>query len=192
MPDSVESSDQQGFDLGQRLKTLRQLHNLSQRELAKRAGVSNAQISLIEQNRSSPSVGMLKKVLDGIPISLSEFFAWQETTREKVFFAASELVEIAGGRISYKQVGQDLSGRGLQVLLERYTPGADTGESLLRHEAEEAGVVVKGCLEVTVGDQRQILKEGEAYYFDSRLPHRFRNVGEEETMVVSACTPPSF
>ena len=190
MPDSVESSDQQGFDLGQRLKTLRQLHNLSQRELAKRAGVSNAQISLIEQNRSSPSVGMLKKVLDGIPISLSEFFAWQETTREKVFFAASELVEIAGGRISYKQVGQDLSGRGLQVLLERYTPGADTGESLLRHEAEEAGVVVKGCLEVTVGDQRQILKEGEAYYFDSRLPHRFRNVGEEETMVVSACTPP--
>ena len=102
------------------------------------------------------------------------------------------LVEIAGGRISYKQVGQDLSGRGLQVLLERYTPGADTGESLLRHEAEEAGVVVKGCLEVTVGDQRQILKEGEAYYFDSRLPHRFRNVGEEETMVVSACTPPSF
>ena len=192
MPDSVESSDQQGFDLGQRLKTLRQLHNLSQRELAKRAGVSNAQISLIEQNRSSPSVGMLKKVLDGIPISLSEFFAWQETTREKVFFAASELVEIAGGRISYKQVGQDLSGRGLQVLLERYTPGADTGESLLRHEAEEAGVVVKGCLEVTVGDQRQILKEGEAYYFDSRLPHRFRNVGEKETMVVSACTPPSF
>ena len=117
---------------------------------------------------------------------------WCVNPREKVFFAASELVEIAGGRISYKQVGQDLSGRGLQVLLERYTPGADTGESLLRHEAEEAGVVVKGCLEVTVGDQRQILKEGEAYYFDSRLPHRFRNVGEEETMVVSACTPPSF
>ncbi len=49
-----------------------------------------------------------------------------------VFFAANELVEIAGGRVSYKQVGQDLSGRGLQVLLERYAPGADTGESLLR------------------------------------------------------------
>ncbi len=192
MPDDLSPSDQESFDLGQRLKTLRKLHNLSQRELAKRAGVSNAQISLIEQNRSSPSVGMLKKVLDGIPISLSEFFAWQETTREKVFFAANELVEIAGGRVSYKQVGQDLSGRGLQVLLERYAPGADTGESLLRHEAEEAGVVVSGELEVTVGDQRRVLKAGEAYYFDSRLPHRFRNLSEEEAKVVSACTPPSF
>jgi mannose-6-phosphate isomerase-like protein (cupin superfamily) len=36
------------------------------------------------------------------------------------------------------------------------------------------------------------LEPGDAYYFDSRLPHRFRNVGEEECEVVSACTPPSF
>jgi transcriptional regulator with XRE-family HTH domain len=192
MPDSIEQQEGEVLDLGQRLKTVRQLHNLSQRELAKRAGVSNAQISLIEQNRSSPSVGMLKKVLDGIPISMSEFFAWQETAREKVFFSAQELVEIAGGKISYRQVGQDLTGRALQVLLERYQPGADTGEALLRHESEESGVVVSGELEVTVGDQRRVVKAGEAYYFDSRLPHRFRNLGKEEALVVSACTPPSF
>ena len=49
------------FDLGQRLRALRLARGLSQRELAKRAGVSNAIISLIEQNRSSPSVGSLKR-----------------------------------------------------------------------------------------------------------------------------------
>ena len=49
-----------GFDLGTRLRALREMHGLSQRELAKRAGVSNAIISLIEQNRNSPSVGSLK------------------------------------------------------------------------------------------------------------------------------------
>ena len=47
------------FELGARLRAVRQLQGLSQRELAKRAGVSNAIISLIEQNRSSPSVGLL-------------------------------------------------------------------------------------------------------------------------------------
>ena len=185
-------SSQDGFDLGQRLRSLRQMNGLSQRELAKRAGVSNAQISLIEQNRTSPSVGMLKRVLDSIPISLSDFFAWQDTPREKVFFASEEMVELGRGKISYRQVGRDLTGRALQVLLERYAPGADTGESLLRHEAEEAGVVVSGSLEVTVGDQRRILKAGDGYYFDSRLPHRFKNLDGAETVVVSACTPPSF
>ncbi len=180
------------FDLGQRLRGLRELHGLSQRELAKRAGVSNAVISLIEQNRNNPSVGMLKKVLAGFPLSLADFFALDLAPREQVFYRAEELIEIAGGKVSYRQVGLDLSGRGLQILHERYAPGADTGETMLRHEAEEGGVVISGRLEVTVGDQRRVLGPGEAFYFDSRLPHRFRNLGEEEAVVVTACTPPSF
>ena len=63
------------IDLGSRLRHVRTLHNLSQRELAKRAGVTNSTISLIESNTSNPSVGALKRILDGIPIGLAEFFA---------------------------------------------------------------------------------------------------------------------
>ncbi len=179
------------FDVGARLRAIREMHGLSQRELAKRAGVSNASVSLIEQNRSSPSVGSLKKVLDGLPISLAEFFAMELPSRPQLFFSAEELVEIGGGGISYRQVGH-LQGRALQILHERYAPGADTGEVMLQHDSEEGAVVIRGRLEVTVGDQRRVLGPGEAYYFDSRLPHRFRNLGDEECEVVSACTPPSF
>lgn len=180
------------LDLGARLRRLRERHGLSQRELAKRAGVSNATISLIEQNRASPSVGSLKKVLDGIPVSLSDFFAPADRTREQVFFAAAELVEIAGGDLSFRQVGRDLAGRALQIIHERYARGADTGPTLLHHAAEEGGVVLRGRIEVTIGDQRRVLGPGDAYYFDSRLPHRFRNVGDDEAEIVSACAPPSF
>lgn len=42
--------------VGRRLKALRKMHGWSQRELAKRAGVTNATISLIEQGRVSPSI----------------------------------------------------------------------------------------------------------------------------------------
>jgi transcriptional regulator with XRE-family HTH domain len=63
-----------GLDVGAHLKAVRQMYGLSQRELAKRAGVTNGLISLIEQNRVSPSVSSLKKVLDGIPMALAEFF----------------------------------------------------------------------------------------------------------------------
>src|SRR3982750_4259176 len=137
-----------GFDLGARLKALRESHDLSQRELAKRAGVSNAIISMIEQNRSSPSVGLLKKLLAGCPVS-------------------------------YRQVSRDLTGKAMQILHEHYRAGADTGEQMLTHDAEEGGVIIRGRLEVTVGDQVRVLGPGDAYYFDSKTPHRFKNAGTE-------------
>ncbi len=184
------------IDVGGRLRRLREMHGLSQRELAKRAGVSNATVSLIEQNRASPSVGSLKKVLDGIPVKMAEFFAPEEPPRRRVFYAAEDLVEIGGdgapGGLSFRQIGRDLSDRALQIIHERYAPGADTGQTLLRHESEEGGVVLRGRVEVTIGDQRRVLGPGDAYYFDSRLPHRFRNVGDDEAEIVSACAPPTF
>ncbi|MBB6299867.1 transcriptional regulator with XRE-family HTH domain [Rhizobium leucaenae] len=61
------------FDIGSRLRYVRTAHNLSQRELAKKTGVPNSTISLIESNSSNPSVGALKRILDGIPVGLAEF-----------------------------------------------------------------------------------------------------------------------
>jgi mannose-6-phosphate isomerase-like protein (cupin superfamily) len=63
---------------------------------------------------------------------------------------------------------------------------------LLQHNAEEGGVIIRGALEVTVGTVTRVLKPGDAYYFNSNIPHRFRNVGDKECELVSACTPPSF
>lgn len=180
------------FDLGARLRSLREQHGLSQRELAKRAGVTNGTISMIEQNRTSPAVGSLKKVLDGFPIGLSDFFASDFSSQRQIFFVQEELTDLSKGDISYRQVGRDLTGKALQVLHEVYAPGADTGRSMLSHQGEEAGVLVAGKLEVTVGTEKRILKRGDAYYFESHRPHRFRCIGDEAAVVVTACTPPSF
>lgn len=178
--------------LGLRLKNLRQRRGLSQRKLAQIASVSNATVSLIEHGRTDPSMGLLRKILDSLGVSFAEFFAADTRTAEKYFYSRNELSEIGSGPISYLQVGSNLSEGQLQILYERYNPGADTGQSMLSHDAEEGGIVLQGRLEVTVGQQVQVLTTGDAYRFDSRLPHRFRNSGKDECIVVSACTPPSF
>ncbi|MGC9269296.1 cupin domain-containing protein [Acidiphilium sp.] len=179
--------------VGARLKRTRQLFGLTQRELARRAGVTNGAISLIEQGRVSPSIASLKKILNGIPMSLAEFFTIELAAPEDVFFTAADLTEIAfEDRISFRMVGRRLTERALQMLHETYRPGADTGEAMLRHDGEEAGIVVRGRLLVTVGDQEQALGIGDAYYFRSQIPHRFRNPFNELCEVISANTPPSF
>lgn len=181
-----------GFDVGARLKQLRLRATLSQRELAKRAGVTNSTISLIEQNSVSPSVSSLKKILDAMPVSISEFFAGEQTSQEQVFYRAGELTEIGDGKLSWRLVGARRPNRSMSIIHERYPPGADTGADMLEHEGEEGGVVVMGTIELTVDGEVQLLTAGDAYYFDSRLPHRFRNVSDGECVIVSANNPPSF
>ena len=188
-PDPVAAAD---IDVGARLKALRLAHGLSQRELARRAGVSNATVSMIEANRVSPSIAALKQILAGFPLGLSAFFAAHDDEREKVVWRASELTEIAGGAVSYRQVRGALAGRSLQMLHERYKPGAASGRPTISHQGEEAGLVIRGLLELEVAGHRHELRAGDAYFFDSRKPHAFRNIGDTDLVIVSACTPPSF
>lgn len=187
------------FDVGERLKALRVQFGFSQRQLAESAGVPHGQISMIETNRSSPSVASLRKILGGLGITMSEFFEPEATSNPQPFFTPSDLRDLtsllyqgdqlAQKMITIKQVG-DAKAHGLQLLHERYEAGADTGASMIEHEAHEGGIVISGEVEVTVGDQVRVLKAGDAYLFNSREPHRFRNISDRPAEVISACTPP--
>jgi len=92
------------IDVGAHLRAVRTMYGLSQRELAKRAGVTNGLISLIEQNRVSPSVSSLKKVLDGIPMSLAEFFTLDLSASPQVFFKGDELTDLGDRSVSLRLV----------------------------------------------------------------------------------------
>ena len=189
------------MDIGGRLKEVREAQGLSQRDLAGKAGLTSSAISQIEQNKSSPSVASLKRLLDAIQMNLSDFFSTVERqTAPKYFYTRDEFIELSpqerglgqsAARVSLRQLG-DASRHALQVLHENYPPGADTGPELLAHDGEEAGIVVSGIIEITVADQIRVLNPGDGYLFDSRLPHRFRNIGDVPCVVISACTPPTF
>ena len=99
---------------------------------------------------------------------------------------------IATRDIQYRLVAASRHDRNMSVLWEIYEPDTDTGEDFLSHSGEEGGVVVEGELEVTVAGKTWTLGPGDAYYFDSRLPHRFRNTGKVPARIVSANTPPTI
>lgn len=182
------------MDIGQRLRSVRERAGLSQRELAKRVGVTNSTVSLIEQDKVSPSISSLKKLLDGIPISLAEFFTFDlaDPEAEGPFYRAAQLPDLGNNGIHYFLVAGQRARRQMCILRELMPPGSDTGAEMLSHDGEEGGVVIAGQVEITVGEQVRVLGPGDAYYFESRTPHRFRNVGEAPAELVSASTPPTF
>ncbi|MCC3862096.1 cupin domain-containing protein [Pseudemcibacter aquimaris] len=177
-------------NVANRLRLMRETAGISQRELARKVGVSNGTISQIEKGNSDPSVGLLKQILEGLELSIADFFEEKIQPRQKIFYAEDELVDVGSGKVKFLQMGPSTAGRKIQFLREFYEGGASTGHKSLVHEGEEAGFILSGQLEVTVGDQRRVLNAGEGYYFNSTTPHSFRNVSPEPCEIISACTPP--
>jgi transcriptional regulator with XRE-family HTH domain len=180
------------IDIGKRLKECRLEQGLSQRGLAKKAGVTNGLISQIEQNSISPSIASLKKILDVLSMSLADFFTHDEAAAPAFFYERKRLPDLGSGDVAIYLVGAGIRHRAMSVLHEVYPPGADTGPQMLSHAGEEGGVVMKGRIEITVGDAVKVLGPGDAYYFESRLPHRFRNLDRVPCEIVSANSPPTF
>jgi transcriptional regulator with XRE-family HTH domain len=182
------------MEIGERLKAARKNHGMSQRELAKVAGVTNRTISLIEKNQVSPSIGSLKKILDAMSVTLSDFFSSdvQEKRKEKFWFDIEEQPDMGSGGLHYFLIAANQSERKLEILREVMPPGSDTGEDLLSHEGEEGGVIIQGNVEITVDGVTRKLGPGDGYYFKSTQPHRFKNTSKKEVIIISACTPSTF
>lgn len=179
--------------IGAKLKELRRRRALNVRDLATRSGVSHSTVSLIERDKMSPSVDTLSAVLDALGTTLTGFFGdLRSALPYTPFYGSSDFVEIGrADTISHRVIGLNYPDRALLMLHETYAVGADTGHALT-HAAQEAGMVIRGSVEVTVGDQVKVLRRGDGYYFDSRLPHRFRNVDADISEILSAITPPNY
>ncbi|MCT7654120.1 cupin domain-containing protein [Oceanimonas sp. NS1] len=65
----------------------------------------------------------------------------------------------------------------------------DTGHDMMAYHGEEAGVVIEGEIEITIGAQHRLLKAGDSYYFSTTQPHRFRNLSDKPCRIVSCSTP---
>jgi transcriptional regulator with XRE-family HTH domain len=179
------------LDVGSRLRDARKKSGLSQRELAKRAGVTNSTISMIEKNSVSPSISSLKKVLSGLPMSLMEFFDSDASARldTPVVYSEPDFLDSSVDGIDWKLIGKSFPNRAMSFMVELLAPGIDTGEDMYIHDGEEVGYILEGKLELTVEGEIYELQAGQGYYFNSRRPHRFRNPYKKPCRLISCTTP---
>ena len=178
------------LDVGARLRAVRERAGLSQRELAKKAGVTHSTISLVEQEAHAPSLASLHRILSAIPISIADFFALPSSQQNVLFNDAADLAVVTRGEADLRVLAAERRDKTLQMFIERYQPGAGTGDEAISHDGETAAVVLRGTIEVRVGDTIRVLRRGGGYHIIGKQPYMLRNVGKIVAVVACACTPP--
>ncbi len=170
-------------DIANRLQRVREIYCLSQRELAKRAGVTNSSVSMIEQGRVSPSIGSLTKLLGGIPMTLNDFFTVDFTNELHSFFkinAKDNLEPPISENMGYLLSEDDRS----ELYYEIFPAGTDTGEGFCVNAKRVSGFVVQGSLNITISGETDILHSGDGFIVEAKHPYRIHNKSEDEARVV--------
>jgi transcriptional regulator with XRE-family HTH domain len=188
------------LSLGAKIREQRKARNLTLTEMAEQCDISPSFLSQIERDKANPSVATLKTISKVFGVSLGSFFEEEDSISDRPQSAETlatvvradqrKLLIYPGSGIRNELLSPDLQ-RAIQLMWIVMPPGTDTGDFLV-HEGEECGVVLQGTVEIWVGDECHILNEGDAIYHPSSVPHRSRNIGEVDVIMVGAITPPSF
>ncbi len=192
--EAADASEPVPSRVGAEIRGLRKARNLTLSHLAAASGLSVGYLSMVEREKAMPSIKALISIAHALGVTISWFFDADAVSPQErglvVRRSRRRRIDYSTGIVD-ELLSPSLKGS-LELVLCRMAPGASSGEEPYSHTSEEAGVVVRGRLELWVDGQRVSLETGDSFGFDSSRPHRYWNPGPDETEVVWAITPPSY
>jgi len=185
-PDAARSDT----TLGNRIRAARTRRGLSLGELATTAGVSKSLVSQIERGIAAPSIDTVRRIASALHVPVFSLFMEEPGNGMIVRRGERRIVRYPGSAATREILSPTLRGRMVLVWVT-FPPGED-GREPVRHVGEETVVVLRGTLEVHLGQERVVLHLGDSMSFDSEVPHTFRNPTTEETEILTAIAPPNL
>jgi transcriptional regulator with XRE-family HTH domain len=180
------------LQLGPRIRSLRQARQVTLRELAARAGVTESFLSQVEREVTSPSIASVQRIARALDLGIAELFVDEPPLGRVVRRADRRRIAYNGLNAVDEFLTAGRDGR-LQVILTTLEPGGGTGDEAYTHESdEEVVIVLEGSLDLWVGDEHHLLADGDSIAYSSRQPHRNRNPGPGRAVILFCATPPSF
>jgi len=173
------------MDLGKRIHELRTQRRLTLEKLANRTGLTASFISQLERNIVFPSIPSLESIASALGIKTDFFFKEPEVPKGKVIKRKERerfILEDEGADVEVLAEGS--LGIKMQPLVFTLKVRGHTGSQLNPHEGEEFGMVLKGRIELSVGENKYIMEEGDSVSFNSIQPHKFVNAGKEKAVVL--------
>ena len=167
----VNQVTESALSIGKRIQNARIQKNLDLNQLANDTGFSINFLTRIEQDESTPPVGVLLQ----ISRALGTDFLENKPKNNRV-----DAYEKRTENYSYSNLSPGSENKHLKAFKVTIDPKSDHSGVGFQHEGEEFNYVLSGEVEVRVGDHVNILKTGESLHFNSSIKHNLRNLGDEK------------
>jgi transcriptional regulator with XRE-family HTH domain len=175
--------------VGATLREQRRRLNLTLESVARRTGITKGFLSEIERDKASPSVATLMRLREALSLSTASMFISSQPRivrshqRQEIFLGGTNMAyTLLSGRDAHRAT----------VVWGKLAPGAQSGPDMHTLSADEELVfILRGSFEITIDATTHRLRMHDAFTFDPRQPHCYRNPSKTvETVAICVISPP--
>jgi transcriptional regulator with XRE-family HTH domain len=202
LPEKNQNVSEMGTNkiIGEKIKSIRKIKNISIAEMAERSGLNEEQVIRIEGNEDFPSLAPLIKIARVLGVRLGTFLDDQQelgpvicrkekrTNAEGIGFTNNAVTKHK--YMSYHALSQDKSGRHMEPFVIDIMPARDADFIFSTHEGEEFIYVIEGSIEINYGKNTYILEQGDSIYYDSIVAHHVHTVNDNPAKILGVIYTP--
>lgn len=183
----------QDLDLGERVRALRKSKDWTLEQAAQKAGLARSTLSKIENGQMSPTFEAVKKLADGLDISIPQLFTPPKSDKVMARLSVSKSGEgkpYATSTYEHEILAPQLSTK--QMLPYRTRIRARKLEEFngwVRHDGEEFMYILSGVVMFYTEHYEPIeLRRGDSAYYDAAMGHNVISVSDEDAMILWVTT----
>lgn len=166
--------------IGKRIKTSRTRKKVTLDQLANDTGFSIEYLKQVESGKEMPPVGALLQISRALAIDSEDLLKEEQRSRDRrAADYAKRTKNYAYTPLTPGAEHKHLKAFRIQIKALQEHKGVG-----YRHEGEEFVYVLKGTVEVTVGEHVNRLEPGQSLHFNSGIQHHMRNTSKEEAELV--------
>ena len=185
-------------NVGEKVRKIRELKNLSQEELASRSKLSIELISRIEDNKDLPFLAPLIRISRSLGVRLSTFLddatevgpviARSGVSRQNLNFRHLKTSDPCD--LNFIPLASEKSGRHMEPFIIDIKPCKEKEFSLSSHEGEEFVYVLSGEIEISYGSEKYIISEGDSIYYESVVSHHVHSANNKPARILAVLYAP--
>jgi len=179
-------AEKQVLQLGNRLSSLRKRKKMTLDDLSAKSGVSKSILSQIERDLSNPTVTTISRISEALGERLSDFFSKIEVGEENSIESSKETPSITSkdGLCELNILGAGETVNWLQWYILEMKPKGVLDSGSHGPKTFENLTVIEGQIEVSCGESKEKLSEGDTFRFQSNRDHTLKNISKQKAQVL--------
>ena len=181
--------------VGDIINRLRKERKLTLVELSEKSGVAVATLSRIENARMTGTLDSHMAICNALQIALPDLYndlSLSKKTVEVQTKAARTEVFVHDKKTTSEMLAANVLNKKMMPTMIKISRGGFTHKEETKVGVEKFIYILDGKVGAFVGKEKYDMAKGDTLYFESSLPHHFKNIGTGEARLICVISPPAL